>query len=140
MRIPVAALPALALAACTPTVAETAASAERAGQTEDKLAAALTGLVPGATSTCLPTIGRTQVQSEGYGKTILYKVSNTLVYRSDTSGGCERLARGDALITRQPTGRLCAGDIATTFDPIARFQTGSCSFGPFTEYRAPPKS
>ena len=135
-----AVLPTLALAACAPTTAETAAVTERAALAEDKLATALAGLVPGTTSSCLPTLGRTQVQSQGYGRTILYKVSDRLVYRSDTSGGCERLARGDVLVTRQPTGRLCSGDIATTLDPIARFQTGSCSFGPFTEYRQPSGS
>ena len=47
MRMPIAAaLPALALVACAPTAAETAASAERAAVTEDKLATALAGLGP----------------------------------------------------------------------------------------------
>jgi hypothetical protein len=139
MRI-VAALSVLVLAACAPTAARTEANNRQATADEAKLASALRGLVPGETSSCMPPLARTNYQTEAYGKTILYKVDRGLIYRSDTSGGCERIARDDILITRQFSGRQCAGDIATTVDRVARFTTGSCSFGPFTVYRRPPRS
>jgi hypothetical protein len=130
-------LPALALAvaACTPTAAEQARIDDRAAVAQTNLGTALAGLVPGKPTTCLPLTRTTQYQTESFGPTILYRYSRGLVYRSDTSGGCEGIARGDILVTRQPTGRLCSGDIATTIDRVSRFQTGSCSFGTFTPYR-----
>ena len=134
MRL-IIALPTLALAACAQTPAQTAASAQRDAVQADKLATALAGLTPQKSTTCLPLSGTQQSHTEAYGQTILYRYSPGLVYRSDTAGGCERIARGDVLVTRQVGGQLCAGDIATTVDPVARFQTGSCSFGPFTAYR-----
>lgn len=129
--------PALILTACARTPAETAASAQREVAEADRLATALAGLVPDRSTSCLPLTSTQQARTEAFGPTILYRYTGGLVYRSDTSGGCERIARGDVLVTRQLSGRLCAGDIATTFDPGARFQTGSCSFGPFTAYRKP---
>ena len=131
------ALPLLALAACAQTPAETAASVQREAAEADRLAAALAGLVPERSSTCLPLTGTQQAQTQAFGSTILYRYSPGLVYRSDTGGGCERIARGDILVTRQLSGRLCAGDIATTVNPVVRMQSGSCTFGPFTAYRRP---
>jgi len=123
------ALLALPLAACTATAADRAAIADQAAGLQREL----TGLTPGATTSCLP-ITR-QSQTKAYGDTIVYVVSRGLKYTTRTGGGCERIGRGDAFITRSVLGRTCRGDIATTFDPVARFQTGSCSFGDFTEYR-----
>lgn len=70
------------------------------------------------------------------GSKLVYRVNRNRIYVSDTGGGCERVARGDALVTRQFGTRLCRGDIATTVDTIARFQTGSCAMGAFTPYTA----
>ncbi len=133
----IAVLPALILAACAPTAAEQGRMERRAAAAQASLDIALAGLTPGKATTCLPVSGRQNYQIEGYGPTILHKVSRGLVYRSDTTGGCEGIARGDILVTRMPTGRLCAGDIATTIDNTARFQTGSCALGPFVPYRQP---
>jgi hypothetical protein len=135
MRPLIMTLSTLALAACAQTPAQTAASAQREAANADRLAVALTGLTPRKSTTCLPLTGTQQSQTQAYGQTILYKYSRGLIYRSDTAGGCERIARGDILVTRQVGGQLCAGDIATTIDSTTRFQTGSCSFGPFTAYR-----
>mgnify|MGYP004541822487 CR=1 FL=1 len=132
MRMPVI-LSVAALALGAPSAAQTGRNADAA--TDAKLAKALAGLTRGETRGCLPLTGRQQYRTEGYGRTILYRVGRNQVYRTETSGGCERIARGDALIVRQPGAQLCAGDIATTADLVSRFPTGSCSFGPFTEYR-----
>lgn len=123
------------LAACSTTPEQAERAAEREAAAQESLEAELAGLTPGEPTTCLPTIGRTQVSSKGYGSTIVYRVSDNLKYRTDTSGGCEGIARGDILITSTPIGRVCSGDIAQTFDRVARFPTGSCSFGQFVPYR-----
>ncbi|HEU0067166.1 MAG TPA: hypothetical protein VFQ57_08010 [Sphingomonas sp.] len=126
----------LALAACAPTAQQAVALADRAAADQVKLDKTLAGLVPGKPSRCLP-LSAGQYRTEGIGRTILYKISRGQVYRSDTAGGCERIGRGDILVTRQVGGQLCQGDIATTIDQTSRFQTGSCSFGPFVPYRRP---
>jgi hypothetical protein len=133
----ITALPALALAACAPTAAERGQMEMRADAAQASLDTALAGLTPGEPVSCLPVSARQNYQIEGYGSTILYKVSRGLVYRNDTTGGCDRIARGDILVTRQPTGRLCSGDIATTIDNVSRFQNGSCALGSFVPYRRP---
>lgn len=140
MRPPVslaAALFALPLiAGCTPTPAEQARIDKQDAVTQTDLDKALAGLQPSGTVSCLPPVAGS-VSSQAYGKTILYKVSNRLIYRNDTSGGCENMARGDILVSVQYQGRACQGDIARTVDQASRFQTGSCSLGSFVRYARP---
>lgn len=133
--LPLLMLPALLLGACTQTQAEVERAQVRDAGVQEKLAKELAGLVPGKPETCISQFP--QKQSSGYGATILYRVNSGLVYRSDTVGGCEGIARGDILVTRTPSGQLCRGDIAQTFDQTSRFPTGSCSFGAFVPYRKP---
>lgn len=71
-----------------------------------------------------------------YDDKLVYEISRKLVYVNNTSGGCQGVERGDTLVTRQYQPRLCRGDIATTVDTGSRTQTGSCSLGDFTPYRA----
>ena len=123
---------ALAATGCTQTPQERIATQQANAATADRLAKELAGLTPGQSTTCMPRSGNTQV--EAFGPTILYTVSRSLKYRSDTTGGCERVGRGDILVTRSPSGQLCQGDIATTIDQTARTLSGSCSFGPFVRY------
>jgi len=105
---------------------------------EEKLATALSGLVPDQRPTdCLDQ--HRSSQTEAYGATILYRVSPTLVYRNDTSGGCEKIASGDILVTTSNSGRLCRGDLARTVSPASRAPTGSCALGSFTAYRKAPQ-
>ena len=84
---------------------------------------------------CIDTRIR-NVSLRAIGNKLIYRQSRNRIFVSDTNGGCENVARGDALVTRQFGPRLCRGDIATTVDPVARFQTGSCAIGPFTPYTA----
>lgn len=133
--LPLLMLPALLLGACTQTQAEVERAQVREAGVQEKLAKELAGLVPGKPETCISQFP--QKQSSGYGATILYRVNKGLVYRSDTVGGCEGIGRGDILVTRTPSGQLCRGDIAQTFDQSSRFPTGSCSFGAFVPYRKP---
>ena len=135
LMLPALLLPAMTLGACTQTQAEVERAQVREVGVQEKLAKELAGLVPGKPETCISQFP--QKQSSGYGATILYRVNSGLVYRSDTVGGCEGIARGDILVTRTPSGQLCRGDIAQTFDQASRFPTGSCSFGDFVPYRKP---
>jgi hypothetical protein len=124
-----------ALAACAQTPAETAAALKATAATQMALDKELAGLVPGKPMSCISQFGSLQVK--GYGSTIVYRASDNLKYRSDTAGGCGRVGNGDVLVTRSYSGQLCAGDIAQTIDPVARFPTGSCSFAQFVPYRKP---
>lgn len=124
-------------AACTQTPQERLAAEQASAAAANGLQKELAGLTPGPSGACMPRFGNTQVKA--YGPTIVYVVSPRLKYRSDTAGGCERIARGDILITQSPLGQLCQGDIATTVDQGSRVFSGSCSFGPFVRYDRPAR-
>lgn len=49
--------------------------------------------------------------------------------------GCPDLGFSRALTTRTTGTRLCRGDIATVFDPVARTEFGGCGLGDFQPYR-----
>jgi hypothetical protein len=83
---------------------------------------------------CIP---HREIQSTYYvgGRTILYKISNNLVYRNDPPGGCPGLNSNLALETRNPTGMLCSGEIAQVRDYAQGYSPGSCALGEFVPYR-----
>ena len=101
-----------------------------------KLDKALAGLVPGKAQSCLHQF-RDSYITERYGDTILYRRTRGEVYRVDTGGGCFGRSRGDAIITRSPTGDLCRGAIVRPEDLVSHMPSGSCSFGDFIPYRRP---
>lgn len=129
--------PALAVAAgCARTPAQIARDATTQQATEEALQRQLAGLTPGQPESCLsPGVSRSGLQTRGYGPTILYIAGRDLIYRNDTTGGCENIARGDILVTRELQGRPCTGDIATTVDQTSRSVTGSCALREFVPYR-----
>ncbi|MEA3008828.1 MAG: hypothetical protein QOJ91_520 [Sphingomonadales bacterium] len=49
--------------------------------------------------------------------------------------GCPDLGFSRALRTQTTGTRLCRGDIATVFDPVARAEYGGCGLGSFEPYR-----
>lgn len=57
------------------------------------------------------------------------------VYVNRPTAGCPSLDAGRFLITRTPTGSLCAGDIVTVREQGAGPDVGSCALGEFTPYR-----
>jgi hypothetical protein len=128
---------ALAAAACAQTPQERLAAAQESAAAASGLQKELAGLTPGAPMACMPRLNNTQIKA--YGPTLVYSVSRTLKYRTDTAGGCERVARGDILVTQSPLGQLCQGDIATTVDQGSRMQSGSCSLGQFVRYERPAR-
>ncbi len=115
------------------TAADTKGNSQTRAQA--KLQAELARLTPQAPVDCIDTRFR-NVSLTALGDKLVYRESRKRIYVSETAGGCGNVARGDALVTRQFGPRLCRGDIATTVDRAARFQTGSCAIGPFTPYTA----
>ena len=98
------------------------------------LAATLAGYTPGKPVNCVEN--RDLTGPEAYGETtLLFRTGRKLIWRTETSGSCDAIKRGDALITHQYSSRLCQGDIARTADLRAGFQTGSCVIGEFVPYR-----
>jgi len=135
MRNNVLVLSILALAAtgCAQTPQDAARAQADAAATQAKLGKELAGLAPSGTSDCLDYVGSTSMKA--FGSTLVYTANPNLKYVTNTGGGCEAVQRGDVLVTKSPTGRLCRGDIATTVMPQARVQTGSCAIGGFTVYK-----
>ncbi|MCP3733875.1 hypothetical protein M9979_03155 [Sphingomonas sp. RP10(2022)] len=132
MKAVLAAIILCGVAGCAQTPQQRLATERADAAAAVDLGKELAGLTPRETSGCMPRYPTTQVKA--YGPTIVYTVSRGLKFRSDTAGGCERVGRGDILITRSPTGQLCQGDIAQTIDSGSRTFSGSCSFGPFVRY------
>lgn len=124
---------ALALNGCALTPAETARAAEQRAATQAALAKDLAGLSPRETRDCLDPNLTSSLKA--YGPTLVYRVSGKLSYVNETGGGCEGVERGDILVTKSNSGRLCRGDIATTVEPGSRMPSGSCALGSFVTWR-----
>jgi hypothetical protein len=124
---------AVALSGCAASATPQKDAGQKDAGDAAKLAAELAGLTPQKPVSCLNDAGQASIKA--YGPTILYKVGRGLIYRNDTTGGCENIARGDILVTKTVLGRPCRGDIAHTVDPTSRTMTGSCAFGAFTPYK-----
>jgi len=134
MRAIILTLPLLALAAGCASTPKTDAQLKAQAREAAKLDEALAGFTPGKPVDCVDN--RDLRSPESYGdNTILFRTGNKLIYRTDTSGSCSGIGRGEALITRQWGSRLCKGDIARTADLTTGFQSGVCSFGEFVPYR-----
>ena len=125
---------AVALSSCTMTPAETARAADAKAATQAALGKELAGLTPTETKDCMDNYQSSSLKA--YGGTLVYSVSRKLKYVNDTGGGCEAVERGDILVTKSPSGRLCRGDIAQTVMPGSRIPSGSCALGSFVTYRA----
>ncbi len=131
--VPTLSLAALALTGCAMTPAETARAQAAAEADRVALGQQLAGLRPAETSDCMSNFQNSSLKA--YGPTLVYRVSNGLMYVNETSGGCEAVERGDILVTKSPEGRLCRGDIGRTVSQGSRIPSGSCSLGSFTAYR-----
>jgi hypothetical protein len=124
----------IALSSCAMTPAETARAADAKAATQASLSKELAGLTPTETRDCMDHYQSSSLKA--YGSTLVYSVSKTLKYVNDTGGGCEAVERGDILVTKSPTGRLCRGDIGQTVMQGSRMPSGSCALGSFVTYRA----
>lgn len=135
MRMILIPLAAAALGAGAVAIAASPAQTDRAATDEAAFQKTVAGLTPGKPVDCIDTRFN-NASLKAIGPRLIYRVSRKLVYVNDTAGGCENVARGDALVTRQFSTQLCRGDIARTVNMQARIDTGSCSMGSFTPYQA----
>jgi hypothetical protein len=127
----------LAATACTASPREKARSAAVEAGNAQRLEQRLAGYSAGQSTDCLQPFESSRASTESIGSTILYRVNSKLIYRNDTTGGCEAIGHGDFIVTRSPVGRLCRGDIGQTFQQGTRIPTGSCALGAFIPYRKP---
>lgn len=127
----------LLLAACGANVAEDSVQTVKAQTRLDQL---LAGKTPGRTNSCVSRID-SQRQTVIDERTILFRpaAGNSRVFRSDLSPACPRLDRNSTIIRRSTSSSICAGEIFEVRDSGTQFSYGSCTFGPFTEYRAPKR-
>ena len=66
---------------------------------------------------------------------IIFEASSDRVFVNRPPAGCPGIRFGRALSTRTTSSQLCAGDIATVFDPVSGSEYGSCGLGEFTPYQ-----
>lgn len=123
------ALPILILGACA---ANAALPQKTTSRDDARLAKTLEGLTPGTPQNCIDSnrVGETR----GFRDTILYVGGKNKVWRNDTLGSCAGLANGDLLIVKSVSGRICAGDQASTRARIGGMLTSSCALGKFVPY------
>ena len=124
---------ALGVAACAETPKETAARLQAEDKTRAGLDRELAGLTPGPPQGCIQTFEQRDLKA--YGDTLVYR-TGSVRYVTQTTG-CRGIGDDNILVTRSHGTQLCRGDIATTVNRTAQFETGSCSFGDFTPYRKP---
>lgn len=126
-------LPFLLTASCSAGVATAPVSDAKAQARLDLL---LGGKVAGETRSCIP---RRDAQRQEIidDRTIIYRASSQRVIRGDISPSCTGLSRNSTLIRRSVSSDICAGEIFEVRDAGTGFHRGACSYGEFTEYRAP---
>ena len=73
--------------------------------------------------------------------TVLFRESSRRVWRTEMRGHCALLGSGHyTLVTRSfGGGGPCAGDIAELVDLPSGMTVGSCVWGDFVPYSAPPR-
>ena len=134
MRMILIPLAAAALGAGAVAIAESAPK-DRAAVNEAAFQKEVQGLTPGKPTDCIDTRFN-NASLKAIGSRLIYRVNSKKLYVNDTAGGCEGVARGDALVTKQFSSQLCRGDIARTVDMTSRINTGSCAMGSFIPYQA----
>jgi hypothetical protein len=100
---------------------------------EQRLAKALDGMTPGKPRSCIRL--RDARDTDAFGDTLIFRVSNREVYKTDGKGCGGR--ESDAFVTRTFGSELCRGDIVRRADLMSGFETGFCTVGPFTPYTRP---
>ena len=111
-----------------------AATAQPAGVSEPKLAAALHSLKPaGAPRSCvtLHDVPETKVLDGG---AIIFRHDSGHAYVNRLRGACPALTRNRAFSSRSSTDRLCSGDIIGFSEPVSGADFGSCVLGDFEPY------
>ena len=125
---------AAALASCT-TAPQS--QFQRSDRAQAELQRLIAGKVAGKPQSCLSNhrAGNMIIVDDN---TVFYR-SGSRLYRQDFNGGrCSNVGAGHyALVTRQFSGSLCRGDIATVADLSSGMTVGSCVMGDFVPYTSP---
>ena len=106
---------------------------ERAGPDESAIAEAVQGRVAGPAVACVSQRGLRNTRT--IAGALLFEGPGDVIYVNRGAGGCQALAHGRAIRTRNPIGNLCSGDIVTAFEPVSGIEFGGCSLGEFVPYR-----
>lgn len=124
------AVPALLLVAgcAASSQVETAREARQAAKLDRWLA----GLTSGEPRRCIQRGDVTEIETAQ--DTILYIAGKGRMWRNTVVGSCPGLARGDIVVSSNPAGRYCDGDLVQTRSRTGGAITGSCSLGAFTPY------
>ncbi|MET1110020.1 MAG: hypothetical protein ABWX67_00690 [Allosphingosinicella sp.] len=108
---------------------------DMAARDEASLAAQLSGYEPaGPPVQCVNS--RDLHGNKSAGETaIVFSGAGGRKWVNRPPAGCPDLGFSRALRTQTTGPRLCRGDIATVFDPVARTEFGGCGLGDFEPYR-----
>ncbi len=122
------------IALLTVAGAPSAKRAEYLASEDARLDKRLAGLTPGKPQSCVRLRDLQGPESYGEDK-LVFKISRNFVYVNRTQGSCDRIGKGDAMITKTFSSQLCRGDIVHAADLVSRFPTDTCSIGEFVPYR-----
>jgi hypothetical protein len=103
--------------------------------TESRLSAALEGYVPdGEPVSCVRSPDLRGNRSVGE-QAIIFDGRGDRIWLNRVRGSCPVLDVGRALRFTTPMTQLCAGELATVFDPENNVVYGGCTLGEFEPYR-----
>ena len=92
---------------------------------------ALAGFTAGEEVACVRPADVSQMRT--FPDTILYDKGRNTIWRNTPTQGCS-LGKGDIVVSINPKGRFCAGDVIQTRRPVGGTITGSCALNKFVTY------
>jgi hypothetical protein len=108
---------------------------DMAANDEASLAAQLRGYEPAGPPVQCVNMRDLQGNRSAGETAIIFSGNGGRKWVNRPAAGCPDLGFSRALKTRTTSTRLCRGDIATVFDPVARIDYGGCGLGDFEPYR-----
>jgi hypothetical protein len=133
MRYPILLASALLAAGCTTN--EGTEPVDMAASDDASLAGQLRGFEPAGPPVNCVNMRDLQGNRSAGETAIVFSGTGGRLWVNRPPAGCPDLGFSRALRTRTTSTRLCRGDIATVFDPVARTEYGGCGLGDFEPYR-----
>lgn len=140
MRTVIALLAAVLVAGCAHNggVKASAPAEAQAAEDEAGLAAELSGKIAGPQQDCISEPGLGPNKFYGKGVLVFRSYPGGTVYVNRLLADCTSVVFGRAVKIKNPTPRLCRGDLVTVIEPDSGTEFGSCVLGQFTPYRPAP--
>lgn len=137
MRTVIVLLAAVLVAGCAHNGGTKVGANARAQAAEDEagLAAELSGKVAAPPQDCISEPGLGSNRFYGKGVPVFHTSTGGVVYVNRLLGECAGVVFGRAVKIKNPTPRLCRGDVVTVIEPGSGTEVGSCVLGEFTPYR-----